>query len=317
MNKKKIFILFLTAISCVSTIYSREQRAKWLLADIWRLPRGSKVMASEGTICTRLEKINGRLEEGMLDIPEDFQRQMLLYIWITEAVNQYAAEKGIEEFFYCDLKKDILYGSREFTKTDFATTEWGKEKIYEYSLQNRNEVKFEQDSYKLKLEGTEHVLYVDVNIQEGIVYLYPAESGIVITDFESGNPAVYERIEHDINNQIKYYPDDYVESEWDDMKCMDGHFAEVSLDELDKLDYLRIPDDIELSESVYLNVASVLKRYIEENEIEDIFYFNAEEDIISSVTNMIYTCRLRGQEQTLYMDIDAFNLKCHVYQLEE
>ena len=23
------------------TVYSREQRAKWLLADIWRLPRGS------------------------------------------------------------------------------------------------------------------------------------------------------------------------------------------------------------------------------------------------------------------------------------
>ena len=52
-------------------------------------------------------------------------------------------------------------------------------------------------------------------------------------------------------------------------------------------------------------------------KIEDVFYFDAEKDNITGVTNMIFTCRLRGKTRTLYIDIDAVNMKCHVYEVEE
>lgn len=102
----------------------------------------------------------------------------------------------------------------------------------------------------------------------------------------------------------------------DNMEVIDDHFAGVSLDELQSLDYLKFPDNLCCYQSIYLSVSSILKRYMEEHHIEDVFYFDAEKDIIGSVTNMIFTCRLRGENQTLYIDIDAYNMKCHVYEME-
>ena len=64
-------------------------------------------------------------------------------------------------------------------------------------------------------------------------------------------------------------------------------------------------------------MASVLKRYMEEKQLDDVFYFDANKDIIVQVTNMIYTCRLRSRERTLYIDIDGYNMKAHVYEVEE
>lgn len=53
------------------------------------------------------------------------------------------------------------------------------------------------------------------------------------------------------------------------------------------------------------------------------FYFNADRDIVSNVTNMIYTCRIRGVSRTLYIDIGSYltfdetDIRCHAYQVEE
>ena len=39
-------------------LYSREQRAKWLLADIWRLPRGSNTpLLAEGYLIMKYKDI--------------------------------------------------------------------------------------------------------------------------------------------------------------------------------------------------------------------------------------------------------------------
>lgn len=236
----------------------------------------------------------------------------LLKQWVTEAIKQYTESTETEEVYAFHLKDDLLYGSREFQVVE-KIPENG---CYEYPLTNENEVKFERNNYKFKLEGKNNNLYVEIDIVEDKLYLYPENGGGVIVDYESGNRKAYQQIERGTNNEITYYPDYYVEADYPDMECVDNHFAEVSYDELRNLDYLKIPDSIEGAETVYLDVASALKRYVDENKIEDVFYFNVEEDIISNVTNMIFTCRLKGQKQTLYIDIDSVNMKCHVYPVE-
>ncbi len=42
-------------------VYSREQRAKWLLADIWRLPRGSNTPL----LCSAASLIPRCLQRGL------------------------------------------------------------------------------------------------------------------------------------------------------------------------------------------------------------------------------------------------------------
>ena len=252
-----------------------------------------------------------RLSEGLLDTPESFQREILLYKWIMEAVEQYMTETGKKDVFVCDLKNDVLYGNNEFILVDQESTK------YEYSIVMQDGVDMGQNRYKLKLNGTKYILYVDVNIQEAKVYIYPAEDLGVISG-GVGNWKAYEQIEKDENGQIIYYPDTYVQSDWDNFERQDNHFAGVSFDELEQLDFLKIPQDsMEYYAVINLNVASVLKRYIEENQIEDVFYFDADKDVIARVTNMIYTCRIRGKTMTLYIDIDGFNMKAHVYQMED
>lgn len=268
--------------------------------------------------CLDLEKMNVRLSEGLLDIPERFQKQAILYEWITVAVNQYVLEKGIEDVFYCDLEENLLS-----EKTQFLIDNVNDERedyLYEYHIEDYNGIDNIQGCYKLKLAGRNHTLYVDVQPQEKKIYLYPAEcESFVIKDNSDGNIAVYEQIERGNDGQIIYYPDSYVQSDWDDLEVIDNHFAGVTLEELEKLEYLKVPEGVSKSwESViYLDVASILKRYMEENQLEEVFYFDADEDIIAYVTNMIFTCRLRSQERTLYMDIDSYNMKAHVYEVEE
>lgn len=252
------------------------------------------------------------LTEGMLEIPEDVQRKIILYQWIMEAVEQYLSETGIEDVFSCDLENDLLYGDREFRLMEMQRVEWDK---YVYPIKGETRIDMKQESYKLMLRGAEHILYMDVNIKAGQIFMYPKENGVAMQT-KGGNITAYELIEEDDNGQIVYYPDIYVESDWNDLACSDNHFAEVSFDELEELDFLEIPDAMD-DPVKYLNVASVLKRYVDEKQLNDVFYFDAKQDTICQVTNLIYTCRLRGNTMTLYIDIDGYNMKAHVYQVED
>lgn len=265
-------------------------------------------------IDVNIEKLKSDLTEGMLDIPERIQRKVVLYEWIMEAVEQYMEEAGIEDVFYCDLENDVLYGDREFILIEAQKAEWER---FVYPIKNEKGINMRQERYQLMLKGTEHILYMDVNVNDGIVHIYPKESCVAMqVDF--GNSVVYELIERDENGKIIYYPNGYVESDWNDLLLADNHFAEISLDELKELSFIKVPENAtEWNPWCYLNVASVLKRYIEENQIEDVFYFDVDRDVISHVTNMIYTCRLRGNTMTLYIDIDGYNMKAHVYQVED
>lgn len=259
-------------------------------------------------IITLKENLTG----GMLDIPEVVQRKIVLYQLVMEGVEQFVSETGIKDVFSCDLERDLLYGDREFFLVEAQRDEWDQ---YVYPIKSATALDMRQENYKLLLQGTEQALYVDVDIKEGKVYVYPKEYGPALQK-KSGNSAAYALIERDDDNQIVYYPDIYVESDWDDLKRSDNHLGEVSFEELHELRFLKIPEDVTNPER-YLNVASALKRYVEERQIEDVFYFDARKDVICQVTNLIYTCRVRGNTMTLYIDIDGYNMKAHVYQLED
>lgn len=262
-------------------------------------------------IYINLERSEDRLEEGMLCVPDTFLQELRIYYWISEAVEYRASESGDDEIFYCNLKEDVLYGGRN---RGFGVSELQDLKVWEYLVKQENAVKFAQNDYQLKVEGTKENLYAALDLGKEVLRLYPEEKVII---YDSNDRfEVYDQIKVNENNEIEYYPDFYVESDWDDMEVVDDHFAGVSLDELQSLDYLKFPDDLYCYQSIYLSVSSILKRYMEEHHIEDVFYFDAEKDIIASVTNMIFTCRLRGENQTLYIDIDAYNMKCHVYEME-
>lgn len=249
--------------------------------------------------------------EGLLDIPEKFQEEFLLYKWVAEAVEQYMVEMGKSDIFVCDLKKNLLYGGNEFILVNH------KQASYEYPITIKDEIHMGQDSYKLKLEGEDDTLYLDIDIENAKVSVYATEDLEVISG-DVGYVDAYREIVRDEEGQILYYPDTYVQSDWEDFERVDDHFAGVSFDELGQLEYLKIPEDsMEYYAVVNLNVAGVLKRYLEENQIDDVFSFDAEEDVIAHVTNMIYTCRVRGTTMTLYIDIDGYNMKAHVYQVED
>lgn len=92
-------------------------------------------------------------------MPEKFQEEFLLYRWVTETVEQYMAEVEKSDIFACDLKKNLLYGGNEFILVDQKQTR------YEYPITLKNEIHMRQDNYKLKLEGKENTLYLDINIE--------------------------------------------------------------------------------------------------------------------------------------------------------
>lgn len=250
------------------------------------------------------------LTEGMLEIPEDVQRKIILYQLTMDGVERYVSETGRKEVFFCDLENDLLYGDKEIhlLKTQRSDR-------YAYPIKDEAVRDIAKNSYKLTLRGTEYTLYMDVNTRAKVVWIYALWHGAAMQTTDE-NIAAYELIERDDDEQIIYYPDIYVESDWDDLEICDNHLGEVSFGELHELSFLKIPEDIGASER-YFNVASALKRYVEENQIEDVFYFDAEKDVICQVTNMIYTCRIRGNTMTLYIDIDGYNMKAHVYQVED
>lgn len=309
---RKIILIMLTVILliCISVncnLLTIKASEKW-----------ENTIGKEINISLELERMNDRLSEGLLDIPERFQKQAILYEWITAAVNQYVLDKGIDDVFYCDLEENLLSEKTQFLN-DNISDEW-KDYPYEYHIEDYNDTENIQGCYKLKLEGRNHTLYVDVQVQERKIFIYPAECEfLVVKDNLDGNIAAYEQIERGDDGQIVYYPDIYVQSDWDDLEFIDNHFAGVTLEELEELEYLKLPEGAGYSweSAIYLDVASILKRYVEENQLEDVFYFDTDEDIIARVTNMIFTCRLRSQERTLYMDIDSYNKKAHVYEVEE
>lgn len=262
-----------------------------------------------------LEKADERLEEGYLGVPERFRQELFFYQCISETVDKYVTENNIDDTFYFDLKENWLYGSRKFEVSDLFSTE-----IYEYRLLEKEGVEFEEDSYQFRVEGKEDTLYIEIDFKEEKVYLYPESGNYIQIMYSDGNAEAYERIREEGKNPL----DAYVKSDWNDMKVEDEHLAEVSFKEIGNLDYFIIPEeDIRGHERIYLNVASALKRYMDEKKIDDVFYFNADRDIVSNVTNMIYTCRIRGASRTLYIDIGSYltfdetDIRCHVYQVEE
>lgn len=172
-----------------------------------------------------------------------------------------------------------MYGNSAFHETSW---EAGRTEIYEYSLPDIDGTVLAQGSYQVKLEGKEYILYVYVDTQEGKLFVCP--EGVIVDFWKVGNPVAYTYIrDGGSGSSVEYYPDFYVESDWDDLKQEDDHFSEVDFDEIENLDFLKVPEGTReyYDIGLYLDVASLLKRYLEENKITgEVFYFDSDKDII-------------------------------------
>lgn len=262
-------------------------------------------------------KIRETFSKGNLQLPKSFQKELFLYDTVTNAVGEYCSENEVKEVFRLDVERDMFSEATDIIDSRgepfCVSLQWEK-------------IDFGEKHFKLEVEGEDHSLYVDVDLEGKKVWLYyPSdEMGFDDATFGGGNPVAYEqRVFNEDGGGVKYYPDMYVEQDWDDLGRVDSHFEEtydgMFEDLMDgKLDYLVLTGDIRSgTEDRCINVAVVLARYMEENHIEDVFYFDPDKDIISRVTNMIFTCRLQGKERTLYIDLDDFNIKAHVYEVEK
>ncbi len=264
-------------------------------------------------------KVRKRFSQGNLKLPKSFQRELFLYDTVSNAVGEYCREYRGYSVFSLNLEKDMLYEN-----TEFLPNGSGGKVIFEYPLDLQG-IDFGQKNYKFKIGSRRAILYVEADLDNQKILIYPPECEcLFVTNNCDGNPAAYEQIVmNEEEGGVKYYPDIYVTSDWDNLGREDGHFAETYRGMLEdmvegKLDYLVLEGDVvDYNYDVYINIAVALGRYMEENHIEDVFHFDFDKDIISQVTNMIFTCRLRGSTRTLYMDIDSVNLKAHVYEVEE
>lgn len=264
-------------------------------------------------------KVRERLTKGNLILPESFQKEMFLYETVSDAVGAYCQEYRRYSNFSLDVDKDMMYEN-----TEFLPNGSGGKVVFEYPVDVQG-LDFGQKNFKFKIGSQSAILYIEEDLKNQKILIYPPECEcLFVSNNWDGNPKAYEqRIMNEEGGGVKYYPDMYVTSDWDDFEQEDNHFAEtydgMFEDMIDgKLDYLVLEGDvIGNSYNTYIDVAVVLARYMEENDIEDVFYFDIDKDIICCVTNMIFTCRLRGSTGTLYMDIDAANLKAHVYEVEE
>lgn len=311
MNNKGIIIIIMTALLAGTQFIGGGLRHV--------SASGMQGRATDETISLHVRKANSRINEGLLDVPDSYKRKAVLCEWITDAVSQYCEEKDIRETFYYDYEESIMSGDTNFYFMDMGEKEW-----YEYAIDHSIPECIEGWVYKFRIQGENSLIYMEVNVPEERIYIYPSEaSALNVVDNKGGSSKAYSRVEFHEEGGVSYYPDDYVENDWDDMLVEDDRFVGVTIDELEELDFFRAPDRILSDETppwdkqFYANVASILKKYVDENAIEDTFYFDSEKDIICRVTNMIFTCRIRGETMTLHMEIDNANMQAHVYRVEE
>lgn len=92
---------------------------------------------------------------------------------------------------------------------------------------------------------------------------------------------------------------------------MDEENRQLSRRLINESAYEPSPTDI-----VYV-ISYAVNRYCLENDIEDIFRWNPEIDNIGHSLGYIDTLRVRGENQTLYIDYDGNKNRIHVYPVED
>lgn len=158
--------------------------------------------------------------------------------------------------------------------------------------------------YIYKIEGNKDdlIVIIDTYRMKIFIYLDKRDGNLIVIDDYRQDFEAYE------NN---FELEDYIISDWDDPFI--GEYWSFAADGWENL---IIPEDMEYNQELYGRVIYALKRYCEENQINEKFSFDANEDIVSLVTNMVFTVKVESENRILYIDLDCRRNKFHIYEIE-
>lgn len=160
------------------------------------------------------------------------------------------------------------------------------------------------DKFTFQIQGQENLIFVIINTYRMKMYVYEAESNPRIVEGE-----IVER------NVFDSELERIVQCDWPDMWPWEyNQFV------IDGYEYLTTPsfdEMISVNPDLYGMVIYSIQRYCEENGLEEMFYFQFPDDLVTSVANRLFTVKVESENRMLYMDIDMNRNKVHIYQVQE
>lgn len=160
------------------------------------------------------------------------------------------------------------------------------------------------DRFTFQIQGQENLIFVIINTYRMKMYVYEAESNPRIVEGETVERNVFD-------SELERI----VQCDWPDMWPWEyNQFV------IDGYEYLTTPsfdEMISVNPDLYGMVIYSIQRYCEENGLEEMFYFQFPDDLVTSVANRLFTVKVESENRMLYMDIDMNRNKVHIYQVQE
>ena len=219
---------------------------------------------------------------------------MLLQEYVDYGIEMYCMTYGITNDYKCNVLDDEMKHIQSISADKCLRVDFTTDIIKE----------LENSKYFYLAKGEEKQLYILVDAHRMKIYVYDGERAIV-DKYEIDETYDLQAFENNFELE------DCVVSDWSDV--LEGEYW---VEMRDKMEHLTIPEDVGWNWEMYGKVAYIIERYCSENAIEEMFYFDAEEDVVGHVTNMVYTVRVQSKERMLYIDIDGRRYKYHVYEVK-
>lgn len=215
----------------------------------------------------------------------------ILQDYVKYAVQSYCAETGKIDNYTFNIFDDMLHNSTKITANEF----------FQFDLNKSITRQLAGNKFIFEVKGESNDLYVVIDTYRMKIYVYESDNDSVRVF--GGNYDVTVK-EEDLEK--------IVECDWEDM-WEEEYYSIVK----EGWAYLSTPslDDMMINTELYGMVIYSLRRYCEENNIEEQFHFDFSEDLVSSVAARIFTVKVESDSRTLYMDLDLDRNKVHVYEV--
>ena len=214
---------------------------------------------------------------------------------VDYAIEKYCDEKGVENTYSYQLLESMLHHDTHI-RSDIK---------YTYDLDRQISSELANNRHIFRITGSENTIYVDINTYRMKMYVYEDIKGEIYVAEGEHNDEMFDWMKLEDCVQCDW-PDDMWEWEYIDF-VVNGW------------EYLVTPsfeEGMHINPELYGMVIYSLRRYCEENEIEEVFHFDFLKDKVSNVSPRIVTVKVESDNRMLYMDIDLNGNKVHVYQVE-
>lgn len=238
----------------------------------------------------------GRLDlkkKSLIMSEETMKKVNLMQEYVDYGIQTYCEVYGMKNEYQCNVIEDKI------------------EHIISISADNSIKVDvpidiikgMENDKYFYKAISVKKEIYILVDTYRMKIFVYDASTAEVQMDNTFDSEA--------FKNDLKL--EDCVESDWNDVFI--GEYWNLMKN---KMKHLRIPKDTTYFNELYGEVAYVVERYCVERQLNEEFFFDADDEkyFSGNVTNMVFTIRLENENRIVYIDIDTRRHKYHVYEVK-